>query len=221
MTRGTLLEIRAGQPRQHGTPGATGFFDKPWRSAIFKDPVAGPVRVTKRGVEGDQVSDTKHHGSEHQAVLAYCAAHYPRWCAELKRDDLTPGGFGENFVVDGLDEETVCIGDTFRVGDELVVQVSQPREPCSNLQRRFRLENLPDLVRQNGRAGWYLRVLAPGTVKAGDAIELLDRPFPALTSRATARARLDFKADRALTRALADCPLLSPEWRWKMKTGLL
>src|SRR5687768_12706975 len=107
----TLVSIQVGQPQTHGREGAADPFDRPWTSAFFKTPVAGPVFVGRTNVTGDCQADLEHHGGVDKAVLAYSADHYPLWRAELNRPDLCFGGFGENLTIEGLDEQGVCIGD--------------------------------------------------------------------------------------------------------------
>src|ERR671915_2376798 len=105
-----LLSIQVGVPRTVGIPGAENRMEREFTSAIWKSPVPGPVHLGPLGLAGDAVADTRVHGGLDQAVLMYAAAHYPRWEQELERP-MEPGAFGENLLVEGLDEDTVCIGD--------------------------------------------------------------------------------------------------------------
>ena len=109
-----------------------------WRSAIFKQPVEGQVALGLRNLDGDKVADTKNHGSVDMAVCVYPLSHYAQWNAEYDAR-LGPGCVGENLTVEGLDENSVCLGDTFRIGTALV-RVSQPRFPCSKQERRTGVE---------------------------------------------------------------------------------
>ena len=97
--------------------------------------------------------------------------------------DMPYGAFGENLTIAGLSEESVCIGDIFRIGD-VTFEVSQPRQPCWKLARRWRMHELLGLVVRNGRSGWYLRVLEEGWIEAGMPVELIERPNPAWSDRA-------------------------------------
>jgi MOSC domain-containing protein YiiM len=161
---------------------------------------------------GNAQADTKHHGSPDQTVLVYAAAHYPCWRAELGRAEICPGGFGENFTVDGLDETNVCIGDTYAVG-EAHIQVTGPRYPCVKISRRWDIPTLTARVAETGRTGWYCRVLHEGWVEPGAPIGLVDRPYPAIT---VARVN-DFghgrNRDVAAARELAACPLVPAWWQ--------
>lgn len=216
-----LLEsVQIGQPRTSGSPGASDPFDRPWTSAIWKEPVVGRVLVEKDGLRGDHIVDRAHHGGPHRAVLMYSADHYPRWRAEWGRKDVGPGGFGENLTVSGLSESTTCIGDVLGLG-EVVLEVTAPRSPCQNLARRHGIRDLVRAVRANHRHGWYLAVVRPGTVEAGMPVRFLDRPYPQWTVARTARVMWE-RANRPEEAALlATCPSLISEWRRKLGLGTL
>ena len=206
-----LSSIQVGLPREHGSDGSQDPEQQPWLSAIFKDPVSGPVWLGRNGLEGDHQADLKVHGGPNKAVLAYSAGHYPLWRAEWNEPDIPFGGFGENFTVSGLEERTVCLGDIWSVGDALL-QVSQPRTPCWKLARRWNRPHLPQRVIATGRSGWYLRVLREGNVEAGAQIALQERPLPQWS---IARISQVFyvAGDPAAAVELAQCPLLSSGWR--------
>jgi MOSC domain-containing protein YiiM len=206
-----LVSILVGTPRTVGTPGAENRMEREFTSAIWKSPVNGPVHLGSLGLAGDAVADTRVHGGPDQAVLLYAAAHYPRWEQELGRR-LELGAFGENLLVDGLDEDTVCIGDVYRAGP-VSFQVSHPRQPCATLARRHRIPDMIAIVRNNGRSGWYLRVLEEGSLEAGQPVERLDRPNPEWTVRRAARAMLTRQQNPSDAAALARCEGLSAEWR--------
>lgn len=142
-------------------------------SAIVKTPVA----VGPSGLAGDAQGDRKRHGGPDKAVHIYPVAHYTNWARHLpdRADLFTPGTFGENIVLAGPTEADVCIGDMFRLGSALV-QLSQARQPCWKLNLRFGLSDMARRVQTSGRTGWYARVLAPGTVAAGDRMVLEARP---------------------------------------------
>src|SRR5512139_209694 len=125
-----IESIQVGQPKAMPA-GVPGVEPQPrlLTTAIWKEPVAGPVMVGLDGVQGDAQADRKHHGGPWRAVLMYPAEHYPRWQAEWGRSDLGPGAFGENLTVSGLDEFTACLGDRYRIGAP-VLEVTSPRTPC-------------------------------------------------------------------------------------------
>ena len=134
------------------------------------------MSLSSTNLAGDGQADLKVHGGPDKAVCVYSADHYPFWRQELGVQECGPGWFGENFSVEGQRETDVAVGDTYRIGTA-VVQISQPRAPCWKLGRRWHRLDMPKLVVQSGRTGWYLRVLETGDVECGDALTLLDRPF--------------------------------------------
>ncbi len=169
-----LVSIQVGKPRSLGRKDADDPMDQRWRTGFFKEPVAGPVWLGKTNLEGDGQADRRFHGGPDQAALCYSADHYPLWRAELEMPELSHGGFGENFTMERLREETVCIGDTYQIG-EVRVQVSKTRGPCWKIERRWRRPGLLERVIATGRTGWYIRVLQEGHVEAGMEIRLLER----------------------------------------------
>ena len=210
-----LVSVLVGTPRTVGTPGAEDRMERAFTSAIWKEPVAGPVHAGALGLEGDAVHDTEYHGGLDQALLMYTADHYPRWEEELGRR-VVPGAFGENLLVEGLDEDTVCIGDIYRVGP-VRLQVTHPRTPCSTLARRHQIADMIAIVRRNSRSGWYLRVLDEGLVEAGQEVLLLDRLNPGWTVRRAARTMLERLSAPEEAAALAHCPGISVEWRNRLQ----
>ena len=214
MTAAELISVQVGTPRTVGTRGSTDPMDRRFTSAIWKTPVRGPVRVARLGLEGDAVANRRVHGGAEQAVLLYAASHYPLWESEWGRP-LEPGAFGENLSVEGLAEDSVCIGDVLEIG-EARLQVSQPREPCSTLARRHQVPDMIALVRRNGRSGWYLRVLGEGRLEAGQPVRRAERPHPEWTVRRAATVMLARGGDREAAAALAACPALSPGWRARL-----
>ena len=207
-----LLSIQVGLPRQLGTEGAADPMDRPWTSGFFKEPVAGPVRLGRLGLEGDGQADRVNHGGPDKAALLYAAGHYPAWQGELGLAVMPFGAFGENLTIAGLAEPDVCIGDTYAIGPARV-QVSQPRQPCWKLARRWRIKDLPARVVANGHSGWYIRVQEGGLIEAGMPVELIDRPCPEWTVQRASTVMNHQKKDRAATASLAACPHLSDEWR--------
>lgn len=165
----TILEVRVGQPVPFGPRGEP--------SAIVKRLVDGSVMATAVGLEGDAQGDRRRHGGPDKAVHAYPRGHYAIWRRELAAEAplLQPGAFGENLVVDGIDEDGICLGDRVRVGGA-VMEVSQGRQPCWKLNVRFSRPDMARRVQDSGRSGWYFRVLEPGLVTAGDRAVLEARP---------------------------------------------
>lgn len=207
-----LVSTQVGQPQALGTPGAEDPLDRPWTSGFIKLPVAGPVWLTTTNLTGDAQADLAHHGGPEKAVLAYSADHYDAWRERLRRPDLPHGAFGENFTVAGITEEAVCIGDVWQFGDA-IVQVSQPRQPCWKLSRRWRLKTLALQVQETGQTGWYFRVLQEGSVATGLVPKLSERPHPQWSVAKANRVMHSDKHDLVAAAELAALPELAMNWR--------
>ena len=210
-----LESVNVGQPRTEA-PGAGREAQAPMTSAIWKDPVTGPIWLDTSGLHGDRVADPTHHGGPWRAVLMYSADHYPRWRTEWNRREVGAGDFGENLTVRGIQEATACLGDRFGIG-EAVLEVTSPRAPCWKLARRHGIDGLIAIVKANHRHGWYLRVLKAGWIEAGQAVILVDRPYPQWTVDRVGRVRWS-RATGDEPRLLAECPALIPEWREKLRS---
>ncbi len=155
-----------------------------WYSAIFRQSFAGPVQLEQRGLAGDQVADTRNHGSLNQAVCCHPLDHYAYWNAAFGLDtperQLGPGSVGENWTLSGATEGDICVGDIYRVGSARV-QVTAPRYPCMKQERKVGLPGFLNRTKETMRTGFYLRVLTPGTVQAGDELKLEERMYPEQT----------------------------------------
>ena len=181
-------------------------------SAIAKAEMPGWLELTPAGIVGDQQADLNVHGGHDKALHHYAADHYPAWRADLGRDDLGPGGFGENLSTTGITEETLCIGDTLALGNA-VVQVSQGRQPCWKLDMHTGEPRMAYLFQKTGRTGWYYRVLKPGAIRAGEVIRFLDRPNPGWTVEYVTWARLSRRIAPAEAAVLAEMVELASGWR--------
>ncbi|PWJ15061.1 MOSC domain-containing protein [Jannaschia seohaensis] len=182
-------------------------------SAIGKRAVDGPVALGATGLDGDAQADLRVHGGEGKAVHVYPAAHYPAWEADLGPNPrFAPGGFGENVSLPDWTEEDVCIGDVLRFGTATVA-ISQGRQPCWKLAAHVGVEDMVLRVRETLRTGWYLRVIEPGAVAAGDEVSLLERPHGDWSVRRAAAALFDPGAERAVLAELAGLADLDPTWR--------
>jgi MOSC domain-containing protein YiiM/ferredoxin-NADP reductase len=158
-----LLSINVALPR-----------DIAWRAktvhtAVWKAPVQGRRMVRRLNIDGDGQGDLAGHGGEHRAVFVYQVDSYRYWQSQLGRNDFTYGQFGENFTVDGLSDQEVCIGDRYRAGRALF-EVTQPRVTCYRVGIRMNEPQMPALLVARGRPGFYFRVLEEGEVEAGDEI---------------------------------------------------
>ena len=164
---------------------------KSGRSGIDKRPVAGVVRVAPpgaggSGLAGDAICDTANHGGPDQAVYAYAREDLDGWQAEL--GPLRSGGFGENLTTAGLDVTGAVLGEWWRVGDELVLQVTAPRLPCRTFAAWLDRAGWVKTFTQRAAPGAYLRVLRPGAVRAGDPLVVTDRPDSPVTVGLSFRA---------------------------------
>jgi MOSC domain-containing protein YiiM len=182
-----------------------------WVSAIFRTPVEGRVVLTLAGHEGDRVADRKHHGSPDQAVCCQPLEHYDFWNAQYPGAQLGPAAVGENWTIDGGNEQTVCVGDVYRVGTARV-QVSAPRGPCSKQERKVRLPGFLARTRETQRTGWYLRVLTPGEAGAGDELIFESRPAGPYTIAAL-NENWHGEFDPIFARELLLSPELAEGWK--------
>lgn len=149
-------------------------------TAIDKRPVDEPLHVRPLGLYGDVQADRKHHGGLTKALYAYAEEDAAFWSGELGRE-VTPGLFGENLRTAGLDVNGAEIGERWRIGDELVVEVTCPRTPCGTFQRRLREPGWVKRFTEAARPGAYLKVVKSGAVQAGDTIELVRKPGHGVT----------------------------------------
>lgn len=188
------------------------------RSAIHKVPLDRRVSVGETGIEEDQQFERKHHGGPEKALLHYSRDHYADWLAEWPEESSgasrfqKPGAFGENLSTRGLNEADVCVGDVYRLGT-VIVQVSQPRQPCWKLNLHFARQDMSRRVQDTRRTGWYYRVLEGGETGAGDLLERLARPHPAWSVERLLRVFYIDKTDRAALEEMATLDALSPSWR--------
>ena len=158
-----LLSVNVGLPRDIAWKGYT------VHTGVWKHPVPGRRRVGRLNLEGDGQGDLAGHGGEHRAVFVYQIESYRYWQEQLKRTDFVNGQFGENFTVEGLPDDVVCIGDRYQIGTALF-EVTQPRVTCYRVGIRMNEPRMPALLTSSGRPGFYFRVLREGEVAAGDEI---------------------------------------------------
>lgn len=185
-------------------------------SAIGKSAIHGRVRIHRLGLDGDEQADLTVHGGPDKAIHHYPYDHYSFWKDAIGDHPLLReyGAFGENISTCAMTEETVCIGDRWRLGTALV-EVSQGRQPCWKLDHRFGGLTVNARMVKARCAGWYYRVLEEGQAGAGDGLELIDRPYPDWT---VARAfglliAGDHRHDRAGLDALATVKVLASPWK--------
>jgi ferredoxin-NADP reductase/MOSC domain-containing protein YiiM/ferredoxin len=203
---GRLLSVNVGTPRE------VEWERKTVRTAIWKDPVEGPRMVRRINIDGDDQADRLAHGGEHRAVFVYQIDSYRYWERELRRDDFSYGQFGENFTVDGLADDEVCVGDRYRIGEALF-EVTQPRVTCYRVGIRMDNPAMPTLLVAHHRPGFYFRVLEEGVVQAGDEIvKVADGPEQLTVAQIDELLYLPNKSRALLERALR-VPALSEGWQ--------
>ena len=202
----TLVSVNVGMPRDVTWNGRT------VHTGIWKDPVDGAVMARRLNLDGDGQGDLAGHGGEQRAVFVYQLDSHRYWEQFLKRDDLTPGIFGENFTVEGLADAEVCIGDRFRIGSA-EFEVTQPRTTCYRVGLRLGVPQMASLLVSHHRPGFYFRVLTQGQVRAGDEI-VRTHEDPRRLSVADVDGLLYLPdGDRGRIRTAATIPALSPGWR--------
>ncbi len=208
-----LLSVNVGLPHDIAWHGTT------VHTAIWKAPVHGRRMVRRLNIDGDGQGDLAGHGGEHRAVFVYQIDSYRYWQKELGRNDFTYGQFGENFTVDGMSGEEVCIGDRYRIGDALF-EVTQPRVTCYRVGIRMNEPQMAALLVARGRPGFYFRVLEEGDVEAGDAVvQVAWGPERMTVSAINALLYLPGHPHNQLERALR-IPALSAGWRASLEALL-
>jgi MOSC domain-containing protein YiiM len=168
----TIVSVNVGRPK------AREWHGRLVTSAIFKEPVDGPILASDVNLAGDDQADRRVHGGFDKAVYAYASEDYGWWERQLGRP-LGPATFGENITTAGLDLTNSAIGDRWRIG-EAVLEVAQPREPCFKLGMRMGDAAFRDQFETAGRPGVYLRILEPGLLAAGDGITVDPAEEPAI-----------------------------------------
>ena len=167
-----LISLNVGLPRVVAWRG------REVTTGIYKEPVGGRVALRTLNLDGDRQADLSVHGGADKAVYCYPVEHYDYWTKELRRA-LPMGMFGENFTTDGLDEDSVHLGDQFSIGSAMVV-VTQPRLPCYKLGVRFQSDDMVRRFLASGRTGFYVAVTREGNVGAADDITLVARDVNAV-----------------------------------------
>lgn len=201
-----LVSVNVGLPRD------VTWKEKTVTTGIFKAPVPGRVALRRHNLDGDQQADLSVHGGPTKAVYVYPSEHYAYWRRELPAIELAWGSFGENFTTDGLDEESVGIGDEFRVGSARVV-VTEPRMPCFKLGIRFDRADMVKRFLKSQRPGFYLGVVDEGEVQAGDELELLAKHPAGLTVADVTRLYTTDQANIGLLKKAISVTALPESWR--------
>ncbi|HEY4962113.1 MAG TPA: MOSC and FAD-binding oxidoreductase domain-containing protein [Terriglobales bacterium] len=209
-----LLSVNVGLPRDISWEGRT------VHTAVWKSAVQGRRMVRRLNIDGDGQGDLGGHGGEHRAVFVYQTSSYQYWEEQLGRRDFSFGQFGENFTVDGLPDDEVCIGDRYRIGNALF-EVTQPRVTCYRVGIRMNEPRMPSLLVEHHRPGFYFRVLEEGEVGSGDEIvKVADGPSHLTVAQTDALLYLPDRSREQLQQALS-IPALSPGWQDSFRALLL
>src|SRR5271165_2239871 len=209
----TLVSVNVGLPKDVAWNGRTVY------TGVWKQPVVGPRMVRRLNVDGDGQGDLGGHGGANRAVLVYQLDSYRYWSDKLHRDDLQPGHFGENFTVEGLPDDEVCIGDRYRIG-QAVFEVSQPRVTCYRVGLRLGEPQMAALLVSHRRPGFYFRVITEGQIEAGqDIVKVGSGPEQVSVAEIDALLYLPGHPRDALQRALR-IPALSSGWRGSLQNLL-
>jgi ferredoxin-NADP reductase/MOSC domain-containing protein YiiM len=208
-----LLSVNVGLPRDIAWKGRT------VHTGIWKAPVGGRCRVGRLNLDGDGQGDLAGHGGEQRAIFVYQIESYRYWQEHLHRTDFVHGQFGENFTIEGLPDDTVCVGDRYRIGSALF-EITQPRVTCYRVGIRMNEPRMPALLTSSGRPGFYFRVLQEGEVGAGDQIVKVGEATERMTvTEINALLYSPNHARDRVERALR-IEALSPGWRWSFEALL-
>lgn len=200
-----VLEVRTGQA------GSVIHRGRSVATAFRKTVREGPVLASVDGLEGDQQADRRVHGGPDKALCVYPVEHY-EWWRERLGVELTHGWFGENLLVQGMVEVDVCLGDRYEIG-EVQLEVSMSRRPCFKLGAIHDVPELPDLLQESGRTGYYLRVLVPGYVAAGLPVRQIGESVTTVSVAEVNRVMNVDKDDLVAAAALSTVPQVPERWR--------
>ncbi len=209
-----LLSINVGLPRELSWLGQT------VQTAIIKTPVEGPVNLHTLNLEGDAQTDLRVHGGVTKAVYGYGHEHYAFWEAELDRDTLPFGIFGENLTIEGLHEHEIQIGDQFQAGSAIIM-ATEPRKPCNKLAMRFQQADMISRFLYSLRSGIYFSVVQEGVLRAGDEITQVHKEDHGITVSDIIRLDVIDRYDEEGLQKAAGIPALPDKWRIRFHNRLL
>ncbi len=201
-----LISVNVGLPRE------VDWNEKRVTTGIFKDAIEGSVEVRRHNLDGDEQADLSVHGGPTKAVYAYPGEHYAYWRKELPDHDLPWGSFGENFTVEGVDEEAMYIGDEFRIGTAKLV-VTEPRMPCFKLGIKFGRADMVKRFLKSQRSGFYFGVVEEGRVQAGDEFDRLSQHPDGLSVADVTRLYTTEKGSAQLLKKAISVSALPESWR--------
>jgi MOSC domain-containing protein YiiM len=208
-----VVSLNVGLPRQIEWRGRV------ITTGIFKDAVSDVRAVRRFNIDGDGQADLNVHGGKDKAIYAYPSEHYDYWRGAWPRDDYPWGIFGENLSTTGLFEDSVCIGDEFRVGTSRLV-VTQPRMPCFKLGIRFADPQIIERFLKSRRSGIYFGIVEEGQVGPGDSIELVSTDKRRLSLTEVLELILDSSPSEGWLRRALSVPALADDWRREFEKQL-
>ena len=188
-------------------------------TGFYKEPVEGEVLVTKEGLTGDSIVDKSVHNGIYKAVYAYFQDHYQYWKKETGREDLTPGIFGENLTLDGLDESDINGGDRLQVGGALLQAVGF-RLPCYKLGMRMEDDEFPGVFMDSRRFGIYFKVIEEGNVKAGDTVSIVEKDSAGISMKQIISAAYDRDTTAELVSEALSIESLAPDLKERLSRRL-
>ena len=207
-----ILSVNVGLPRK------VLFNGQIITTAIFKDPVKGPIMLRKLNLDGDKQADLTVHGGIDKAVYSYPAEHYDYWRKQFPNMDLVWGMFGENFTTEGLMEDAVNVGDQFQIGSAAKLVATQPRMPCYKLGVRFGRMDVIKRFMASRRPGIYFKVLQEGEVETGDKIKIIGRDKNNVTVKDIVRLYIrDNDEDIETMRRATKIEALPEGWRYEFQ----
>jgi MOSC domain-containing protein YiiM len=201
-----LISLNVGLPRLISWRGDT------FKTGIFKNPVAGRLMLRKTNLDGDRQADLSVHGGPNKAVYGYASEHYGYWRAELPKEVLPWGAFGENFTTEGMLETKLNMGDRYRLGSS-VIRVTTPRLPCFKLAAKFQSDAMIGRFLRSGHSGFYFAVEEEGEVGAGDDFEFLAGETPTLSIADFNHLYISSSPDPDLLKRAVEVKSLPESWR--------
>lgn len=194
-----------------GLPQTIVYQGKELVTGIYKSPTSSSLYVSKIQLDGDGQADLTVHGGADKAICVYPEEHYAYWEQALGQK-MEAGMFGENLTVRGLIESDVCIGDTYAI-DEVVVQVSQPRQPCHTLAKRLDRADAVLRVQETGYTGYYFRVLSEGIISKDSQIRLIAKGESGVTVTYANQIKYHEKNNVEAAKRIAAIGALSASWK--------
>ena len=206
---GKVLEVKTGKAQDI----LFGNDKETIKTAIKKNPV-DEAYITKLGPEGDEVGLKEHHGGINKALFSISTAAFNE-LNKITGNSFKWNGtaiYGENLVISGLDEDSICVGDVYEIG-ECIIEISQPRKPCIRLSKNTGYPDMLKTIIETGWTGWYSRIIQEGTVKKGDRMVLKERIYPKLTIKLLNELLINHEGKYDLLRMAVEAPELAPAFK--------